>query len=181
MLKAKTIRSTYGKPWAKLVGETNVDKNFLNGVGKILLKRVVREAHRDLILQGKRRTPYGEKEGLPVDQKFFSSFGYRIKGRSTIEITSTWPWIDQILEGRNKFRMYWLTRDRGIGIVPLEPEPGTVIFRWAPENKQKAWWHPGFKKHNFVNRALKKSKREIDKFAAEYLLAKMSKTKKIRL
>jgi len=178
VLKAKTIRKSYGKPWSKILGDIPVDEGFLKGIGEIILKEVVHQARRDLARQGNRKTSRKMPEGIPVDEKFFKSFDFKVAGRSTIEITSTWPWIEQIIEGRNKFRMVWLTRERGVGIVPLEPEAGKVLFRWAPERKENAWIHPGFHRHNFVQRAIRNVKKDIDQYMADYIVQAISSTPK---
>jgi len=181
VFKAQVVRRAYGKPWSALVGEVGTNPEFLAEVGKILLRHVIREAKKDLAQQGRRRTPRGKPEGIPADPKFFESFSYRIASRSQVEIVSTWPWVQQIIEGRKRYRMKWLTRDRGVGIVPLEPKKGTVIFRWAPQRKEHAWIHPGFERHNFVDRGFRKAKTEISKTAMRTLKRLLRKYKKTSL
>jgi len=180
-VKPQVVRRAYGKPWSDIVGEVGTNPEFLAEVGKIVLRHVLREARKDLALQGRRRTPRGEPEGIPADRKFFESFDYRVATRSQVEIVSTWPWIKQIIEGRKRYRMKWLTRDRGVGIVPLEPKKGTVIFRWAPKRKEDAWIHPGFERHNFVDRGFRKAKTDISKTAKKTLKKLLRKNKRLSL
>lgn len=45
-------------------------------------------------------------------------------------------------------------------IVPLRDRSGDVIFRTAPLTTDSAWIHPGFAKHNFVNRAFERARNE---------------------
>lgn len=180
------VRKAYGKPWSKAIGEVGTNKEFLKEVGKILVKQIIKEGKADLGRQGNGPTPRGEPEGLPNTEEFWKSFGFRITGRSEIEITSTWAgwtkylgpnWrytgrehmlIDAIREGRRERAMKWLTREKGVGIVPLKGENGEVVFRWAP-NQSNPWVHPGFAKHNFIDRAFKKAKREIKPAAVKAL------------
>lgn len=177
MFKAKTIRKTYGKPWSKIISEAPLNKEVMKALGEILVKHVVYEARKDLARQGNKRTPYKQPEGLPVSERFFDSFGHQLEGESTIAITSTWPWIEQIVEGRGKYRMEWLTRENGVGIVPLRPEPGVVLFRWAPATKSDAWIHPGFAKHNFLERAIRRAKKDLSQKLADEILLALSKEK----
>jgi len=180
------IRKAYGKPWSKLIEETGTNREFLKEVGEILVKQIIKEGKIDLSRQGGRPTPRGEPEGLPNSEEFWKSFGFRVTGSSEIEITSTWagwkkylgpnwrytnrtaPLIDAIRDGKRAEAMKWLTREKGVGIVPLQGENGEVVFRWAP-NQANPWVHPGFAKHNFIDRAFKKAKREIKPAAVKAL------------
>lgn len=179
MAKTKvSLRRAYGKPWSEILKHDTIDKQFLLVLGRLLLKNVKREAKKDLAAQGNTRTPHGMPEGLPTDKKFFDSFGTRVTGASSVEIYSTWsgweryvgpnwryasrkvPLSEQLTEGRRAFKMKWLTRDKGVGIVPLNVD-GKVLFRWAPKTEQDAWIHPGFERHNFIERAFKNTKRDM--------------------
>lgn len=183
------IRTAYGKPWSKIIDEVGTSKAFLLEVGKILVKQIVHEGQKDLVRQGSQRTPRGEPEGLPTDPEFWKSFKYRVSGRNQVEIYNTWvgkrdptkpPLIDQLLEGRRPYEMTWLTRERGIGIVPLEGRDGETIFRWAP-SQNDPWIHPGFHKHNFVNRAFKKAKGQITEAMKRKLVQALERERQVNL
>jgi hypothetical protein len=158
---------------------------FLQEVGKILVKAVVKEARKDLLHQGNKPTPRGQPEGIPRGEKFFKSFAFRIVGRSTIEIFSTWPWIEQIIEGRGPYRMKWLRETKGVPVAPLHSRgrgrqprrpPGKVVFRTTPGKFKHSWLHPGFAKHNFIERAVKKSKAEITETLRKRLAKALQKS-----
>ncbi len=156
------IRGVYGKPWSKMVGQPiELSREVMGQLGAILVECVVEEAKKDLARQGRSPTPKGQPEGLPTSDNFFESFGYRISGRRTVEITSTWPWIEQIKEGRDPYKMSWLTRQRGVYRVPMVQEDGTVLVRMAPLTTGNAWIHPGFARHTFLERGVRKGRERM--------------------
>lgn len=190
-MKIKKIRSAYGKPFSKLLKDPRalVTPKLLRRLGEIMVEEVIREAKKQYARQGGGRTPRGQPEGLPgpapfkadhpagrhdmhVFPEFLDSFDYKLVGKSTVAITSSWLWIDQIIEGRSPFKMDWLTRDK-VPRVPIVTQSGKVLVRMTPNKGDKLWVHPGFKKHNFVNRAVKKARKraaeEIRKEIQEYL------------
>jgi len=198
MFKPKVkVRTAYGKPWSKLIGEIGTSKEFLREVGKILVKQIIREGKNDIARQGG-RTGRGEPEGLPLDQAFWDSFSYKISGKNQVDITSNWSgwaqyagpnWrysnrsislIEQLRDGRRPYPMDWLTKEKGIGIVPLEGDDGKVLFRWAP-SANDPWIHPGFRGHTFMDRAFKKAKKQISEKMAEKLKKALSKERRINL
>ena len=131
MLKApKRIRGTYGKTWERLMDGMELDRKWLDKIGKILVEEIVQQARID---SAKAR---GLKAGnmIPRDPKFFQSFSHNIRGRSTIEIISTWPGITDLTEGRGPFPMEWLRRKVGEAkVIPLAvPGSPVPIFRSAP-------------------------------------------------
>jgi len=196
MYKVTPVRTAYGKPWSQLIGEMSVNKDFLKEVGDILVKAVVKEARADLAKQGNRPTARGKAEGIPNDEKFFQSFSHRITGRSSIEIVSTWPWIEQVIQGRSPYRMHWLRQTKGVVNAPLFSEPGSrgrramrkgkagspgkVLMRTTPGKFKRGWLHPGFAKHNFVDRAFRKAKTDIDDALLKRLDKALSKSDNIR-
>lgn len=167
------LKKTYGKTWVGLEQEDFLTPRFMERLGGFLLDAIVFEARKDLAKQGGRPTPEGAPEGIPASNRFFESFSYKINGNS-IEISSTWPWIEQVLEGRKAYPMEWLTQTEGVSRVPMAGEqPGTVLIKSTPGNLQKPWIHPGFRKHNFVRRGYEKArhkfKQELDKQVAKIL------------
>jgi len=176
-MKAKIVRKAYGKPWTQILKEVEVSRELLEGVGKLLVKHVVKEARADLARQGNKRTPIGMPEGIPASEKFFDSFSWKLSGPRTVDVVSTWPWIRQILDGRRAFRMKWLTRAAGRDRVPLRQEDGTVVIRMAPDRPENAWIHPGFDKHNFVDRAFRKAKKDVDQHVYDTVFKALKKSK----
>lgn len=170
----------YGTPWSKLVQRPiTLDKKVLERLGEALVEAVVREARKDFAKQGKapRR---GEPEGLPDSEGFFQSFKYRVVGNSTVEVYSTWPYINQIVEGRRPYPMSWLTRQHGVETVPLLNEAGQVIFRAAPLTTKDAWIHPGFARHTFFQRGIRKGREEMARIVSEEAMKVLSKGDPLR-
>lgn len=154
------IKRTHGKTWATMKDEDFVDDKFLKKIGVILVESIVFEAGKDFAKQGSRPTPIGHPEGIPRTLRFFDSFGYRVKN-SSIEIYSTWPWIDQIIKGRSPYPMEWLTKEAGVNAVPMRQPDGTVLIRSTPRMAKDAWIHPGFAKNNFVRRGYERARRQM--------------------
>ncbi len=167
---AKLLRTAYSKPWTAILNETASSPALLDGVGKLLVKFIVLEARADLAKQGNKPTPVGSPEGIPNSERFFESFYYQRRTRRTVDVLSSWPWIDQIIEGRKAFRMKWLTRTAGRTNIPLKTQPysqGRTIVRAAPLRPEDAWIHPGFKKHNFVDRGFRRAKNSVDQMVKD--------------
>ena len=53
-------------------------------------------------------------------------------------------------------------------VVPLTTSTGEVIFRMAPLRTADAWIHPGIARFNFMERAVRKAKIQVDKIMTEY-------------
>lgn len=155
-------RAVLGGPFSKLLGrDIPLTRPMLEELGEILVKHIVKEARKDLAKQGRSPTPRGEPEGLPTVGSFLKSFSYRIRGQRTIEILSTWPFLKQATEGRQPYKMTWLTHEQGVRAVPIVQSDGTVVVRTTPFRTQDAWIHPGFARHTFINRAVKNARKEM--------------------
>lgn len=165
------MRRVYGKPWSRMVGQPiQIDMKTLRRLGAVLVKSVVEEAKKDFAKQG--RVPRsGQPVGLPESPDFFKSFHYRITGESSVEVYSTWPFIRQVTEGREPYRMDWLTRQNGVHAVPLLTGNGELIFRVAPLSLGEAWIHPGFARHTFLERGIRKGREKM----AEIVVAEAMK------
>lgn len=157
------IKKTQGKTWVGLDQEDFLTPDFMERLGGFLLDAVVYEARKDLAKQGGKPTPEGAPEGIPASERFFDSFAYQVKGNS-IEIHSSWPWIEQITQGRKEYPMEWLTRGAGVSRVPMAgKQPGTVLIKSTPATTQPPWIHPGFRKNNFVRRGYEKARRKFER------------------
>lgn len=126
---------------------------FLKNMGNSFIYHIRRAAEEDLKKQGQPTS--GKPEGIPRDPKFLESFGFEIKPDKTIEIYSTWPWIDQIMEGRKPYPMKWLTK-------PSLPKASFKmgVVRTTPDFR-KPWIHPGFKSHDFIQRGVEEGFKHI--------------------
>jgi len=185
------VKRAYGKPWSKMLKDGSlIGREELEVLGRIMVESVVEEAKKDFAKQGGRRTAPGKPEGIPgtrfpthktrIRPEFFDSFDYEIVGKKTVAITSTWPWIDQITEGRRPFKMTWLTRAKGVNAVPIVTHGGTVVIRMAPLTTADAWIHPGFARHTFIQRGIRKAKKKAAQEVSKMIAAKLSKGNPLR-
>lgn len=167
MMKGARVKGVYGKPWSRMVsGGIDLDEKVLRRLGQVLVDSVVAEARVDFAKQGRAPHVPGKPEGLPRTEAFFESFSYRLSGKSTIEVLSSWPYIDQVTEGRDPYPMTWLTRANGVNVVPILKGAGVVIYRTAPLKLQDAWIHPGFARHTFIQRGIRKGREKMAQIVA---------------
>lgn len=163
---ARRVRGVYGKPWSQMSGNIPITKEVLERLGQMLVDSIVAEARKDAAKQGV--SMQGKPVGLPRTESFFDSFDYRISGNSTIEITSTWPHIEQRIEGRKPYKMTWLTHGKlGGKPVPILQRDGTVVFRTAPFKQGDYWVHPGFARHTFIERGVRKGREKMAEIILE--------------
>ena len=168
MGKLRTIRSVYGKPWSRLAKGVEITPEVLTRVGEAIAEEISKEARKDFLRKG--ATPRGKPMGLPNTKRFFDSFSVEILGASTIGIRTSWPWIERHIEGREPFKMWWLTQARGVYRVPIVQTDGSVLLVATPPTLGEAWIHPGALKFNFVSRGVKKGRERAAKIIVEELL-----------
>ena len=161
------VKRTYGSTWQKVLGSlSKLPRNVLEEVAAILVDEVVKSARRDAA----RARGLKMKNQIPQSEEFFKSFGYRIVGEHTIEITSTWKMTQDLVEGKGPFEMTWLKRRKGQRfVVPMEGDGGEVIFRMAPLTTEKGWIHPGIAKHTFIAKGLKKARKRVAEVVLEHI------------
>lgn len=164
------IRTTRGRTWANAESDDFATPKFLEAVGKLLVDAVVYEARKDLAKQGGRPTPSGIAEGIPASETFFRSFYCAVES-STVVLYSSWPLIEQIVDGRRPYPMTWMTRPEGFSKLPLPQGDGTVLVRTTPGSTRQAWIHPGFRKHNFVRRGYLRARRQMDDLIAKQIVS----------
>lgn len=160
------VGGAYGTPWSRMVGKPiKITQRTMKQLGKVIVESVVAEARKDFAKQGKapRR---GEPVGIPDTEDFFRSFSFRIVGESTVEVLSNWPFIKQLTEGRDPYPMWWLRRPK-VHTVPIVIGAGEVIFRVAPLKLSDAWIHPGFARHTFIQRGIRKGREKAAEIAAK--------------
>lgn len=172
--KPKRIRGVYGGTLSRRVS-IELDKDMLETIGEEMVKHIQKEARKDYKNLG--RTPRGEPMGLPNTDDFFESFQWKVLGDRTVIVTSTWPWIERHVEGRDPYPMPWLTREKGMEYVPLRQPDGSVVVVRAPATREEAWIHPGVEKLNFLERGVRKGRREaMRKIAARAARQAIRKT-----
>jgi hypothetical protein len=156
------------------------DIEFLNKVGRVVRDAIVYEAKRQAAMDLKKSEGYRPflaeteqftvselvPEGIPRSPKFFDSFKWRIVNGTKLEVYSTWPWIRQVVDGRDPYKMTWLTKSAGVDTVPFTDPMGKVVFRSTPQNDADAWVHPGFAKHTFVEKGWERARPTVRRMYA---------------
>jgi len=189
--KAVTLKGVYGKPLAKQVGSSiPLTEAQLQRMGKIILKAIRREILRDMALVAGIRAP-GAPVPLPMTNRFPDSFKVKVQG-SVIQITSNWPTArahttDAVkmdpdagipAEPSAPIPMIWLTRP-SVPYAQIVQKDGEVVVRTTPDPSKgdKPWIHPGFKKYTFLDRGIRKGRKEaIEMILQESLADLLSKT-----
>lgn len=173
------LRGIYSRPWSQIGKNMTFSQAFLKKIGRILVKEVVKEAKKQRKAQGNRSTPRGEPEGLPKGPDFYKSFYYKLRGRSTIEIWSDWPVIEQLIEGRDAYRMTWFTHEAGRSHMKMKQGSGkfkgTILVRTTPQKRKDAWIHPGFAKHDFIVKGVDKAQEQVIKLITVEVAKKLAK------
>jgi len=187
MVTKTRVRGVLKGPFSKLLnsrGAFVLDTNILRRLGLAAVKAVVAEAKKDFAKQGKSPHHKGQPEGLPdshgdtIRPGFFDSFSFRIRGESTIEVVSTWPWIKGITEGVDAFSMRKHTQSNPKLTgkpIPLLQGNGEVIFRMAPLSTGKLWVHPGIAKHTFIERGVRKARERMAEIIAAEITRRLSR------
>jgi hypothetical protein len=96
----KKLRSRYIEPVRKKAGVAQLSRADLRFFGACLVKFVKEEARKDA----------KKSSQVPNNQDFFDSFSFVVRP-SSIEIQSSWPWIDSLVEGTDAYPMEWLTQE----------------------------------------------------------------------
>lgn len=152
-------RTRYIAPLRKRTGGVELDRLDLQFFGRCLIKFIQQEALKDA----------AKSPSIPRSQDFLDSFHFQVRA-NTIEVFSTWPWINSLIEGQRPYPMKWLTRAHGVSKIPLRDKNGQVVIRTAPLTTDKAWIHPGIAKHHFIERAFRKAQTAcVDRFLKKNL------------
>lgn len=127
-----------------------VDLQDLKYLGRKLVQYIKEEAAKDA----------AKSSTVPTSSDFYESFSFQVV-RGSVEIVSTWPWLEVLMEGTDgPYPMPWLTRAQGIHKVPLVGRDGQVVIRSTPLTTDKAWIHPGIARHTFIQRAFTRAIRD---------------------
>lgn len=128
------------------------DKPALEKFGRRWVKYLREEAKKDSL----------KSTFIPRSKEFYNSFSYAVEAGGIVAIYSTWEWLDLITEGtRGRYKMAWLTHEKGVDVVPMAQKDGTMALRRTPLTIGKAWIHPKIAKHTFINRAYERALGEL--------------------
>ena len=184
---AKRVRGAYGNPFARIAKRMN-SPELLAQLGNCLVETLKHECKDYFAKRGwSGNDPMG---GHPI----WDSFAFQIRGKSTVEITSTFYGMAELSHGDiPDRRMTWLTQDakkkhpadfkltdteRKLGmkltsknrmplIVPLKAKSGEVVLRMAPLTSANAWIHPGIAKFTFFESAVRKGRQRCAEMLKE--------------
>lgn len=100
------IRRIYGGPVGKKI-QVPVSDELLRKLGECMVKQFAHEAKKDFAKRG--WSGQAQDGSSPI----WESFSYRIVGGSTVEVTSTYPGLEQLVSRRGvqRRRMTWLTQE----------------------------------------------------------------------
>lgn len=163
-----TQRRVYGARIIPNNGRFTPTVPMLRKAAKIILDAVLAEAKKDMALSRSLAKVGSHPVLLPNTDDFIKSFKATVEG-NVIHIKSSWPLIEQHVEGRDPYPMTWLTRAEGVKKVPMVTREGISVVRTAPLSTDKAWYHPGFRKFTFLERGARKGREK----ARDYLLKAM--------
>lgn len=112
------IRGTLGGVAAKRL-EIPVTKELLERLGKCMVDSFIKEAKKDFAKRG--WSGEAEDGSAPI----WESFSFKIRGERTVEVVSTFPYIEQLVgEDTKPYKMTWLTqeeKERKPSKFPLTP------------------------------------------------------------
>jgi len=153
-----TVRGVYGKPLSKASGQSiALNSKQMARCAKIILRELKKEIKKDMAKMVT-RSP-GEPVPIPNSKRFLASWKVRVRGKSTIEITSNWPTAKAHTTEKESgpYEMTWLSRPK-LPYAKLALKDGQIIVRTTPVEGGKLWIHPGFKKYSFLNRGVDKGR-----------------------
>jgi hypothetical protein len=160
MGKNGRLRGVYGKPIARKVGQSlPLSQAQLQFVGETVVESIRREIAKDTAKASAFRSP-GQPVPIPRTRRFAESFSFRIRGESTLEFISDWPTAEAHTskEPSRQFPMTWLTRPK-VPHARIALANGEVVVRTSPL-KSNMWIHPGFLRYTFLERGVRKGRKE---------------------
>ena len=149
------VKGIYGGLLAKKGGfRLEANDTLLHEIGKLAVKYVEQEATKVA----------GRSRGIPKSSRFLKSFSYKIIGKKTIQIDSSWPYVKP--ETYIKGRKGWRVGKPGHRIPIKDKATGKIVFRTMPRNLEMGdcvsmWCHPGLARHTFVKKGLDRAKKEV--------------------
>lgn len=160
--------------------------------GEIILAEIRNEIKIDAAKAAGTRKP-GAPVPIPLSPEFAKSFKVRVRGSSTIEITSDWPTAGAHTNAASKINpdnprvnqtgpieMKWLARP-AVSYARIVQSNGVVVVRTTPDPLQgdTYWMHPGFRKYTFLERGLRKGKEKVAQELAKELIEQLIQTTNI--
>lgn len=148
------VKGIYGGVFAKKGGfKIEPNDTVLHKLGELAVKYIEQEATKVA----------GRSRGIPKSSKFLKSFSYKIVGKKTIHIESSWKYVK--FESYIKGRRGWRVGKPGKRIPIKDKSSGQIVFRTVPADLKVGnctmWCHPGLARHTFVQRGLERAKKEI--------------------
>ena len=124
---------------------------------------------------------------VPRSSEFLSSFRFEVTEDLQIKVTldydPKWAWVSKYLEGREPYRMDWLTKQRmkQRKVIPIrDHKSGEVVFRRVPLTTKQAWIHPAVEKYTFIDMGVKRGlMRAYPKVVKKIMLADSRERKKV--
>ena len=148
------VKGIYGGVFAKKGGfKVEPNDTLLHKLGELAVKYIEQEAIKVA----------GRSRHIPKSAKFLKSFSYKIVGKKTIQIESSWPYVkfDSYIKGRKG----WRVGKPGKTIPIKDKKSGKLIFRTVPTELRVGdctmWCHPGLAKHTFIQKGLERAKKEV--------------------
>lgn len=155
------------------------DHSWVKETHGFLTKQKLEEAARVLLaavrqeIDMERAMEAGKAFGsIPTTPKFKASFRCVVVDQE-LQILSNWPNLDALIEGRKPYQLKWLTQQAGVKVVPMEGPHDQVLFRTTPLRKSQAWWHPGVRRHDFLDRAVERAWPKIEKILMDCVVRTM--------
>lgn len=192
-MATKAHIGAYGKPLSKKAGSTlPLTRIQMDRAGEIILAEIRNEIRIDAAKAAGTRKP-GAPVPIPLSPEFAKSFKVRIRGSSTIEITSDWPTAGAHTTPASKIdvlnphsprsgpiEMKWLARP-AVPYARIVQSNGVVIVRTTPDPMQgeQYWMHPGFRKYTFLERGLRKGREKVAQELAKELIEQLLQTTNI--
>ena len=148
---------------------TREDVHF---IGETVIKAIREEIKKDTAKAVGMRQK-GSPVPLPKTSKFAESFSFRVRGKRTLEFTSTWPTaeahtsvpkpgdpVGKAGPATKPYKMTWLTKP-AVPYAKIVTQGVEVIVRSTPAagGGSKLWIHPGFKRYGFLSRGIAKGKK----------------------
>ena len=133
-------------------------KPFVRGLG-IAPERALRRIKQSVLYRVRQRLFQSN-----FSDRAKKAFAKAIKieqGPSSLTIYSSHPGLTNMMRGRNKQQMTWLTKARSP--IPIITEDGELIFRSATVKSMRdgKWVHPGKPPYDFIDKAKKEAKEAI--------------------
>jgi hypothetical protein len=125
---------------------------------------------------------------VPRSSEFLSSFKFEVTDdlriRVLLDYNPKWAWISKYLEGREPYKMDWLTKQnlKERKVIPFrDHKTGDIVFRRVPLTTKQAWIHPAIEKYTFIEMGVRRGlMKAYPKVVRKIMLLELSNRKKVR-